>query len=188
METFRRDRLLDQVERLAHHALRGEVWDKAFIYCRQAGVRAYDHAAFREAIACFEQALQALAHLPEDGDTRALGIELRLALGHPLTTLGELGRRLALLDEAEILARALDDRAWLARVLTQMGHACRIAGDLDGAMAASQQAVNLAAKYGDSALQMRASLFLGQIYQCDWRLRTGGRAVAAQCRSGRPGV
>jgi predicted ATPase len=26
----------DQVERLAHHALRGEVWDKAVAYCRQA--------------------------------------------------------------------------------------------------------------------------------------------------------
>ena len=27
----------DQVERLAHHALRGEVWDKAVTYCQQAG-------------------------------------------------------------------------------------------------------------------------------------------------------
>ena len=55
----------DQVERLAHHALRGEVWDKAVTYCQQAGARAYDRAAFREAVASFEQALQALAHLPE---------------------------------------------------------------------------------------------------------------------------
>ena len=30
----------DQVERLAHHALRGEVWDKAVAYCQQAGARA----------------------------------------------------------------------------------------------------------------------------------------------------
>src|SRR5262245_55155965 len=29
---------LDQVERLAHHALRGEVWDKAVTYCQQAGI------------------------------------------------------------------------------------------------------------------------------------------------------
>ncbi len=32
--------LAEQVERLAHHALRGEVWDKALTYCRQAGARA----------------------------------------------------------------------------------------------------------------------------------------------------
>ena len=74
-------RAADQVERLAHHALRGEVWDKAVTYCQQAGARAHDRAAFREAVAYFEQALQALAHLPEHGDTRGLAIELRLALG-----------------------------------------------------------------------------------------------------------
>ena len=68
----------DQVERLAHHALRGEVWDKAVAYCQQAGARAYDRAAFREAVAVFEQALQALAHLPEDGDTRMLAMGIRL--------------------------------------------------------------------------------------------------------------
>src|SRR5207244_8603435 len=52
----------EQVERLAHHAVRGEVWDKAVTYCRQAGARAYDRVAFREAVASFEQALQALPH------------------------------------------------------------------------------------------------------------------------------
>ncbi len=51
----------DQVERLAYHAVRGEVWDKAVNYCRQAGARALARAAFREAVASFEQALQALA-------------------------------------------------------------------------------------------------------------------------------
>src|SRR5262249_25148904 len=53
----------DQVERLAHHALRGEVWDKAVTYCQQASTRAFDRAAFREAVAAGEQAFQALAHL-----------------------------------------------------------------------------------------------------------------------------
>ena len=89
-------------------------------YCQQAGARAYDRAAFREAVAAFEQALQALAHLPEHGDTRVLAIELRLALGGPLSALGEYGRHLALLGEAEALARALDDRARLGRVLARM--------------------------------------------------------------------
>src|SRR5204863_3590740 len=69
----------DQVERLAHHALRGEVWDKAVTYCQQAGARAYDRAAFREAVAYYDQALEALTHLHEDGDTRGLAIEIRLA-------------------------------------------------------------------------------------------------------------
>src|SRR2546428_3480189 len=43
----------DQVERLAHHALRGEVWGKAVTCCQQAGTRAHDRAAFHEAVAFF---------------------------------------------------------------------------------------------------------------------------------------
>ena len=60
LEALYADRLGEQVERLAHHALRGEVWAKAVTYCQQAGARAFDRAAFREAVAYFEQALQAL--------------------------------------------------------------------------------------------------------------------------------
>ena len=55
---------LDQVERLAHHAVRGEVWAKARHICQQAGAMAHDRTAFHEAVAAFEQALQALQHLP----------------------------------------------------------------------------------------------------------------------------
>src|SRR4030095_3063281 len=98
LETLAPEPAAEHVERLAHHAVRGEVWDKAVIYCQQAGARADDRAAFREAVTSFEQALQALAHLPEHGDTRVRAIELRLALERPLTALGEFGRCLALLS------------------------------------------------------------------------------------------
>jgi tetratricopeptide (TPR) repeat protein len=66
------------------------------------------------------------------------------------------------LGEAEALARALDDRARLGRVLGTMAQIRWITGDHDGAMAAGQQALALAAALGDSALQMLASLHLGQ--------------------------
>ena len=65
LEALAGDRLDDQVERLAHHALRGEVWDKALAYGRQAGDKARTRSAYREAVVCFEQALAALEHLPE---------------------------------------------------------------------------------------------------------------------------
>src|SRR5262245_31136525 len=50
MEGLAGDRLTDQVERLAHHALRGEVWDKALAYCRQAGEKAMARSVYREAV------------------------------------------------------------------------------------------------------------------------------------------
>jgi tetratricopeptide (TPR) repeat protein len=164
LEALAGDRAAEQVERLAHHALRGEVWDKAVPYCQQAGARAHDRAALREALASFEQALQALAHLQEDGDSRVRAIELRLALGGVLQPLGEYERCLTLLGEAEALARALDDRTRLGWVLARLAQVLRITGDLDGAIAAGRQARELAAALGGIALQVRASYTLGEIY------------------------
>ena len=39
------DRLTEEVERLAHHARRGEVWDKALHHGRQAGEKAMTRSA-----------------------------------------------------------------------------------------------------------------------------------------------
>ena len=78
-----------------------------------------------------------------------------------------------LLGEAEALARALDDRVRLGWVLAAMCGTLRRIGDLDGAMAAGQQALALAVELGNSALQGEASLRLGQTYQASRRL--GGR-------------
>jgi tetratricopeptide (TPR) repeat protein len=164
LEALQAERRDEPVERLAHHALRGEVWEKAVAYCQQVGARAHARAAFREAVAAFEQALQALAHLHEHGDLRGLGIELRLALNPPLNALGEYGQRLTLLREAKALARALNDRAQLVRVLAGMAQLFRITGDRDGAMAVGQQALELAAELGENALQAEAAAHLGEAY------------------------
>ena len=65
LEALAGDRVTEQVERLAHHALRGELWAKALAYCRQAGEKAMARSAHREAVGYFEQALSVLPHLPE---------------------------------------------------------------------------------------------------------------------------
>ena len=116
LEVLAGDRLDDQVERLAQHALRGEVWHKALAYCRQAGDKAQARSAYREAVGYFEQALSALPHLPETRDTLAQAIDLRLALRSALRLLGDFGRVLAYLREAESLAAALDDQHRLGQV------------------------------------------------------------------------
>ena len=90
LEALYADRLAEQVDRLAHHALRGEVWDKAVAACRQAGTNAITHSAYREAVTYFEQALGALQRLPARPDTQAQAIDLRLDLRSALFPLGEL--------------------------------------------------------------------------------------------------
>ena len=116
LEALAGDRVAEQVERLAHHALRGEVWDKALAYFRQAGEKAMTRSAYREAVGYFEQALSALPHLPEQRDTREQAIDLRLALRSALLPSGDFGRILAYLREAEALAAALDDPRRLGQV------------------------------------------------------------------------
>ena len=110
------DRLSEQVERLAYHALWGGIWEKAVTYSRQAGAKAFERSANREAVTYFEQALQALQHLPESHDTREQSIDLRCHLRQALVPLGELGRIYDILQEAERLATALDDQPRLGRV------------------------------------------------------------------------
>jgi predicted ATPase len=105
------DRLADQVERLAHHALRGEVWNKAIAYCCQAGDKAVVRSAHREAVACFEQALVALAQLPEGRERNEQAIDIRFGLRNALVPRLELSRVLTYLQEAEGLAQALGNQA-----------------------------------------------------------------------------
>src|SRR5207244_7515087 len=95
LEALAGDRMAEHLERLAHHTLRGEVWDKALAYCRQAGEKALARSAHREAVGYFEQALGALPHLPEQRAMREQAIDLRLALRMALRPLGHLGRTLA---------------------------------------------------------------------------------------------
>jgi tetratricopeptide (TPR) repeat protein len=92
-----------------------------------------------------------------------LALELRLALGGVLTPLGEYARHLALVREAEALARARADQARLGRVLVHMANLLRVMEDYEGALAAARQALALAAARGDPALRMQASCHMGEI-------------------------
>jgi len=116
LEHLYADRLAEQVERLAHHALRGEVWDKTLAYCRQAGEKALGRSAYHTAVGYFEQALSAIPHLRETRATREQSIDLRLALRMALTPSGDFGRTLASLREAESLAVVLDDQRRLGQL------------------------------------------------------------------------
>jgi tetratricopeptide (TPR) repeat protein len=161
LEALTGDRMSEQGERLAHHALRGEVWDKALAYCRQAGEKSLARSAYREAVGYFEQALSALAHLPETRDTREQAIDLRFALRNALGPSGDMGRVLTLLREAEVLAVVLDDPRRLGRVSLFLCNYFYIMGAHDQALAAGQRALALATASGEVVLQALANYFLG---------------------------
>jgi predicted ATPase len=165
METLYAERLAEQVEHLAHHALRGEVWDKALCYYRQAGTMAEARSAYREAAVCFEQALRAVQHLPENRDTIEQAIDLRLELRNVLLAPGGHDRLiLEHLHQAETLAQALDDHQRLGRIFAYMTrHLCGTA-DYDPAIASGERALAIAGTLGDVGLQVATRCHLGQAY------------------------
>jgi predicted ATPase len=87
LETLPRDRIGEQIERLAHHAVHGEAWDKAVTYLQQAGAMALARSAYREAAARFDQALLALEHLPDSRQKLEQAIDLRLGARNALNPL-----------------------------------------------------------------------------------------------------
>jgi class 3 adenylate cyclase/tetratricopeptide (TPR) repeat protein len=183
LETLYPARLAEQVERLAHHALRGEVWDKALMYCQQAGEKAMAGSAHHEAVGCFEQALGALQHLPEQHNTRAQAIDLRLALRSALRPIGDSGRALTYLREAEFLAMACDDARRLGQVSVFLSVHFYYMGAHDQAITAGQRALALATAGGDVVLQALANQYLGVAYQARGNYRQAidcfGQTVAA---------
>ena len=164
IERLHADRLVEHVERLAHHARQGEVWDKAVRYLRQAGTKVFLRSANREAATCFEQALDALRRLPEHPDAIAESLDLRFDLRNALLPLGESGRMGTLLDEAEALAEAVGDQRRLGRALTYKVIQFALAGDFAAAIQAGLRALAIGESQADVAIQVVANGYLGRAY------------------------
>src|SRR5262249_30226898 len=148
---------------------------KALSYGHQAGAKAWARSANREAVVCFEQALAALTHLPQRRETIEQAIDLRCDFRNALVPLGELGRVLDYLREAEALAEALGDRRRLGAISSHLAAYCVTVGDPDHAIAASRRTLDLAAALEDAPLQILANYRLGMCHQSvgDYRRAAG---------------
>jgi tetratricopeptide (TPR) repeat protein len=164
IEQLYANRLTEQVDRLAYHALRGEIWDKAVAYFRQAGAKAAERSAHRQATACYEQALAALKHLPESRQRMEQAIDLHFDLRTSLHLLGEFERILDHLQEAQALAETLGEQGRLGWVSSYMMQYFRNTGDQARAMEAGQRALAIAETLEDFALQVVTNTHMGVVY------------------------
>jgi tetratricopeptide (TPR) repeat protein len=180
IEELSADRLTEQVERVAQHAARGELWDKAVSYLRQAATKALSRSLTRLAAAYLEDALAALRHLPENRETQEEAIDIRLDLRAPLFRLGELARLARYAREALTFAEALGDQRRVGRAASALGHYFCIGGDADGALSANQRAVAIAETLADRRLLVPASYYLGMCLHSRGDYK---RSIAACARS-----
>ena len=155
------DRLSEQVERLAHHALRGQRWDQAVRYSRQAGNRALDRSALRDALAAFDQAQVALGELPESRERTEQRIDLCFDQRNALFPLGEFARVGEVLNEARALAEGLGDQPSLGRVLGYQAQVYTNLGENARAIEAAESACAIAEAMGDLGLRVVANYYLG---------------------------
>jgi class 3 adenylate cyclase/tetratricopeptide (TPR) repeat protein len=165
MEHHYAGRLSEQAERLAHHAVRGEAWEKAVTHLWQAGRNARARSAYRQAVAFLEQAVETLTRLPDTAENAALGIDLICRdLSDPLWILGETQRLLEHLREAARLAEKIGDRARLANVLSRTLMPLLADGQYDRAVEIGERALALAKEVGDARLNALAGMELSSVH------------------------
>ncbi len=154
----------DHLEKIAHHAFCGELWDKAVIYLRDAGARAVSLSSFRNAVFYFERALEALRHLPKTDENLRNAVDLQVDIRNALFILGDFQQGLKLLQEAKVLAEGLNDQGRLGTVFNLMTAHCNLAGNSEQAVTYAKQALNhtRASEYLD--LHIVAHYFLGVAY------------------------
>src|SRR5262245_473847 len=95
----------DYVEAIAHHAERGEIWDKAASYLRKAGINAAKRSAYRDALDRLKRALTALEQLAAGRERTVRAIDIRLDMGPVLMALKGAGAKDV--EDAYVRAREL---------------------------------------------------------------------------------
>src|SRR5262249_32925937 len=119
------ERVAEQVEHLAYHALRGVERADALAYSPLAGEGVLVRTAYRGATGDLEQALSASPHLAEHREMHEQAIDLRPALPPALLPSADFGRMLTYLREAETLAMPLTTPPQLSRIAAFLANALR---------------------------------------------------------------
>lgn len=182
MEQLAGERAAEEAEVLARHARLGEDWDAALRHARAAGARAVSHFANREAVRFFDEAIEALGHLPDGAETLSIGLDIRLALRDPLFRLGRMNVLRGHLDEAATLAEQSGDLTRLGQLHRVQSHHAWLAGDYKAAIDAAQRMTSLAEAQKDSALRLRAVFerSLAQLGQGDYAAAAAGMREVAE--------
>lgn len=155
---------------LAYHYGRAEAWDRTLLHARAAADRAKRLYASAEALAFYDQALNALAHLATGGvdkEPRRENVIHHfdiLSERHGVwSLLGQFGRARSDLEEMVTLARHLDDDSRLADTLNGLGNFYLNFGSGDP-RAVLEEALAVKRRLGDLAGQADSLNLLSNIY------------------------
>ena len=165
IETLAAGRLDEHVERLADHAERGAIWDKALEYLQRSGLKAYSLYANSEAARFFERALTVLKKLPETPDNLRKAVDLRFELRNALLPSFETDRILHSLDELDPILARLGDKQRSARYAAFRCNHHFLIGQQRRAIEFGETGVHLARECADRVVLGESLFRVGQCYQ-----------------------
>jgi DNA-binding SARP family transcriptional activator len=160
-QTYERD-LSMHAGRLAMHYREGHVWDKALPFLVMAGRQAAARTAHREAVACYEHALDALGRRPATSEDGPATIEIYFALRYSLAVLDERERVEFCLREAERRSTQLGDSERLGWALCHLSRELLASGRNAASREHAERALGIGESMGYSALASHASYRLAQ--------------------------
>jgi predicted ATPase/class 3 adenylate cyclase len=148
LEGLHANRLAEKVELLAHHAARGEAWDRAARYLYQAGEKALAQARPWAAASFFQSTLDALDHVGDAADP-ALKLDAFLELWVAKISTSQIEGLREVGEKAETLARALNDGARLAKVQVRQAQAIAVVGLIPGTFESAIERAREAYRHAD---------------------------------------
>ncbi|HEX2522963.1 MAG TPA: hypothetical protein VHP35_12650, partial [Terriglobia bacterium] len=151
-------RLAEQVALLAHHAFRSELWEKAVTYLQEAGAKTASRSAFTGGVAYFQQALEALSHMPESHKKLEQAIDIRVNLGPALIAMKGFAAPevVQTYTEAREMCERLGDTPQLFPVLWGLSRYHNFRGGLQVARELGGQLLTLAKRAQDPPLLLEA--------------------------------
>ena len=150
LERLYADRMTEKVELLAHHAVRGEAWERATRYLYQAGEKARAQARYLAGARFFEATLDALDRLGDAADL-TLKLDVCLELWGTRISTGQLQDLRELGEKAEGLARRLHDGPRLAQVQVRQAQAIVVTEAIVGTLASGIEKAREAFDHADPA-------------------------------------
>ena len=164
LETLAAGRLDEHVERLADHAERGAIWDKALEYLQRSGLKAYSLYANADAARFFERALTVLKKLPETPENLRQAVDLRFELRNALLPSFETDRILRSLDELDPILARLGDKQRSAQYAAFRCNHHFLIGQQRRAIEFGETGVRLARECGDRVVLGQSLFRLAQSY------------------------
>ena len=177
IERTSRERLEEQIETLARHALLAEDWEKAVAYLRRAGLSAALRSTYSEAETWQRQALGALARLGETTARKELGIDLRLELYTAILAQGDHTPVFTVLEEARQLATAIASDNRLARIEGYLAHAYWWIAEYQTALERAELSIAISRKLKRTGLETLGLIALGWTHEAQGRFDDAKRAL-----------